>query len=161
MTEGNVPPKRIADVDQGIANIHKEIERKIQQKDESATGFSHELVEEGFVECSIYYSEFNSSSLEEHNCFYYALYDGNTNQVILYNDGIEAIRRLKDKLDSRRSLLQRVKEFSLFEMIMGMLAFFTTGVYLYLSITAKPPQELVGIVGIIIGHYFAQAKSAT
>jgi hypothetical protein len=159
MNQENSAPEHFANVNQEMLEVYKEIERKIQQAEGPVTGFKHSLITDNFVESSIYYSEYKSKSEDEGDCFYYALHDGNTKEVILYDDGITAIKRLKEKLDSRRTFFQRIKEFSLNELIVFGIAFSTMGAFLLMCVFKTPPQELTGIAGIIVGYYFAKAKS--
>jgi hypothetical protein len=64
-------------------------------------------------------------------------------------------------LDSRRSFWQRLREFSLVEVMGAVIALCVTALFIYLSIEGinNPDalsKEFTGIFGIIVGYYFGK-----
>jgi hypothetical protein len=114
-----------------------------------------------FVQCSVYYVEYKDDDpeVDESDCFFYALVDKD-GDAFLYDDGIQAIERLKLVMDERRGFWLRINEFGLIEVIGGIIAISITILFIVLSITNQElPKDIIGIFGIILGYYFGKNVS--
>ncbi|HEV3457612.1 MAG TPA: hypothetical protein VHG32_13700 [Thermoanaerobaculia bacterium] len=144
------------------------IEAAILEQDSTSKGIKKlELVLDDFLGGSVHYLEYLSDETSKSDAFFYA-YTTKDGEVKLYDDGIEAIARLKDVLDRRRSLLQRLSEFTLVELIGAMIALSVTVSFVWLSVRGGQVsgqtgdlnrglnRDFIGIFGIIVGYYFGK-----
>jgi hypothetical protein len=146
--------------DLGMPEVKEAIEAAIKAEDSSANDIYLSKVVSDFVESDVYYASWKSTKLPENESFFYVLVtkDGN---LRTYDDGVLAIEKLKDILDSRRSFWQRLREFSLVEVMGAVIALCVTSLFIYLSIEGinNPDalsKEFTGIFGIIVGYYFGK-----
>jgi hypothetical protein len=162
--EGKVATEVPADA--GMESMRlSDIERKIMAEtkagDPTAQNIYISKVVSDFMESDVYYVAWDSSRYNNKDSFSYVLV---TKDGILrtYEDGVSAMEKLKDILDGRRTFWQRLREFSLFEVMAALIALCVTGVFIFLSfyssITDKNAlsTEFMGIFGIIIGYYFGK-----
>jgi hypothetical protein len=160
----NIVNDRIGNLDENKKKIIKEIR---DNKDSSANDFDFEKVASKFIDCDIYYVSWKESKKidDQEDRYYYVLADKN-GDLTFYNDGIEAIDKLKNLLDRRRTFFQRLGEFSLFEVMAAIIAILVTLVFITLSLVSiyKPDaltKEFTGIFGIILGYYFGKTIPGT
>jgi hypothetical protein len=83
-----------------------------------------------------------------------------TDQLKIFDDGISAMLSIQDMLERRRSFIQRLNEFNLFELVAAVIALaVTTTVIAQVAVKGVLSQELVGMFGIILGYYFGKTLS--
>jgi len=143
-----------------MPEVKDAIEAAIKAEDSSASQFYLSKVVSDFVESDVYYVSWKSQNLSDNESFYYVLADKN-GLLKWYDDGILAIEKLKDVLDGRRTFWQRLREFSLIEVMAALIALCVTAVFIILSIVSisNPnalSKEFTGIFGIIVGYYFGK-----
>jgi hypothetical protein len=142
-----------------MTTVEEEIKQYIKAEDPTATDFYITKVVTNFVESNVYYVSWKSTNLKENETFYYVLAEKN-GVLSYYDDGVLAIEKLKNVLDSRRTFWQRLHEFSLFEVMAAVIALCVTAVFIVLSLGLVGPNELnkefTGIFGIIVGYYFGK-----
>jgi hypothetical protein len=142
-----------------MSEFDEAIKIYIKAEDSTADDFSISKVVSNFVESNVYYVSWKSTKLKENETFYYVLAEKN-GVLSYYDDGVLAIEKLKNVLDSRRTFWQRLNEFSLFEVMAAVIALCVTALFIILSLGLVGPNELnkefTGIFGIIVGYYFGK-----
>jgi hypothetical protein len=132
------------------------IDAAIKEKYPEAKEILIQSVLEQFLEGSVYYAEFVVDGEESEDCFYYIFIEGNN--VELLEDGIETIKHLQLELDKRRNIIQRLNEFSLFDLMGAVIASLVTLAFLFLVLKdgANISKEMLAIFSIVIGYYFGK-----
>jgi hypothetical protein len=140
-------------------SIHSLIRDRIKSSFPTADHFTFELASEDILGNQVYYVEWVSSKRGGDETLCYALVD-KKGQLRIFDDGILAVQYIHDMLEKRRSLIQRLSEFSLFELVAAVIALSVTAIVIY-QVLAKGvlTQELVGIFGIILGYYFGKTET--
>jgi len=129
------------------------VEAEVSKRYKGASQVSMNHVASNFLQGTVYYVEFATPA---GNDFCYAFAD--PNGVELYDDGEYVIKAFKEKLDRRRSILQRLNEFSLTEVIGALIALTVTVAFVSLSIAgAQVNTEFLGIFSLIAGYYFGKS----
>jgi hypothetical protein len=130
----------------------QQIEDAIKRQYPNATDIgTHEVVSH-FLDGSVYYAEFKVDGQEDF-CYVFAT---NSN-VSIYDDGESVIKEFKVMLDERRSIWQRLGEFTLTELVGAIIAMCVTGTFVYLSVTkAELNKEFLGIFSLIASYYFGR-----
>ncbi len=148
----------------GLTDIEKKIVAETRAGDPTAHNIYMSKVVSDFVESDVYYVSWDSNKYQDKDSFSYVLVtkDG---VVRTYEDGVSAMEKLKDILDSQRTFWQRLREFSLFEVMAALIALCVTGVFIFLSLwSINDPnalsKEFLGIFGIIVGYYFGKNMPA-
>lgn len=137
-------------------SIHSLIRDRIKSSFPTADHFTFELASQDILGNQIYYVEWVSPKRSGGDTLCYALVD-KKGQLRIFDDGITAVQYIHDMLEKRRSLIQRLSEFSLFELVAAVIALGVTATVVYQVLaTGQVTQELVGIFGIILGYYFGK-----
>lgn len=132
------------------------VENKVKEEVPDAKELTLRKSIGNFVQSSVYYVEFASKEYEPADSFFYALVE-KTGEVRLYDDSTDTVEKLEDILDRRRSISQRLSEFSLNQLIAAGIALSVTLAFVILTVTERAlPQEFTGIFGIIAGYYFGK-----
>ena len=135
--------------------IKKEIEKRIQDSDPNANSFTFELASEDILGNYVYYVEWASQGKESDETLSYVLVNKD-GKISVFDDGIDILRDIQEKLERKRNIIQRITEFSLVELVGAIIAMLITFLFVYKGFTGEIEQELVGIFGIILGYYFGK-----
>jgi hypothetical protein len=112
-----------------------------------------ELVVEDFLDGSVYYVEFGKGPDD----FCYAFVD--ERRVRLCDDGVQLVKDLQMLLDKRRTVWQRLKEFSIVDAVGALIALGVTAAFIVLVAipSGQVSKEFLSIFGIIVGYYFGKS----
>jgi hypothetical protein len=142
-----------------VESIYSLIRDRIKSSYPKAKDFTFELASQDILGSQIYYVTWVSPKLSKDETLCYALID-KKGQLRLFDDGVLAVQFVHDMLERRRSLIQRLSEFSLFELVAAIIAMCVTGMIIFQVLQKGAlTQELVGIFGIILGYYFGKNVS--
>jgi hypothetical protein len=102
---------------------------------------------------SVYYAEFVSKDDGEDFVYVYV----HKSQIEVYEDGIQLVQRLLERLMHRRSILQRMQDFTMTELVCALITVsLVVGVIVSACATGDPNKELVGLLSLVIGYYFGR-----
>jgi len=140
-----------------INPIHKTtIEQTIKDEDPTANNFAYELSSDETLGSQIWYVEWKSKKLGKDEALYYITINKN-NVIHFYDDGVAAAKSIYDMIEKRRSIIQRLSEFTLVDLIAAFIAIVVTIAFvMQLTIKGSLGQEMIAIFGIILGYYFGK-----
>ena len=117
----------------------KQAEDEIIAEDPTAKDFRWRQILTGFLDSGVFFFmlQYNETEVNKENSFYYVRVDSR-GEIKLYDDGISVIEGLLAILEKRRSLLQRLGDFTFFDFIAALIALVVTCTFVYLVI--KSPE---------------------
>lgn len=114
-----------------------------------------------FLNGAIYYVEFESADNDanDEESFYYAFVE--KEECRLYDDPMTLIDWSSDTLEKKQTLMQRINEFELHELVASIIAILVSGAFIWLvtwSSNAPSAKEILPIFSLVLGYYFGQGK---
>jgi len=133
----------------------QEINNAILKEYPNAKNIVLNQIVSGFLEGQVYYAKWDPLGPDDF-CYAFCTSDG----ILIREDGEAVIREFKTILDQRRTLWQRVGEFTLTEFVAAIIALIVTGTFVYLSIHNDPGAaintQFLGIFSLVAGYYFGK-----
>jgi hypothetical protein len=140
----------------------KTIIKEIQKHFNNAKQFRFTRVGNKFDDGNTFMVEFITPELNKSKSWYYAYIDKNGCQ--LFEEGDDLIVYIQAMLDSRRSLMQRLKDFDFLDIVGALIALPITIAFVYIVVTTRGSpdaisKEFLTIVSLILGYYFGRNKT--
>src|SRR5262245_16100887 len=100
------------------------IETAIKKRYSDATTFQYWPTGGPIARGRAYYIEFETAELDDDDCYYYAFVD--KDECRLFDDGFELVNAIQVLTEKRKSLLERISDFDLPDLIGGLIAILLT-----------------------------------
>jgi hypothetical protein len=130
---------------------------KIKKIHPDADRFQIQEVGSPFIGGQAYYIEFHSPTVGADEAFFYAFVANGA--CSLYEDGLEVIKALEERLERRRSFWQRISDFDFTETVGAIIALMIALTFvIMLVIKVDPSKEFFALFSLIVGYYFGRNK---
>lgn len=105
-------------------------------------------------EGTIHYVEFDHGEGDERDFYYFLT---SPSGVTLLEDALDALVKVQNLIERRKSFWQRITEGSLSDLVASLIALTVTfGFVLHTAVKGTPDQSLLAIFTLVLGYYFGK-----
>lgn len=138
--------------------IEKLITNEVLRQYSDASEFKISPIGDSLIEGYTFYVGFSTKHEAPEDSFFYAFIDKNGCKLL--DDGEDLVKYFEILLDRKKSILQRLSDFDLLDIVGAFLALMIVGSFTWLiCIQAKITSEFLAIVSLVLGYYFGRSKS--
>ena len=143
------------------ANADARIRAEVESSYGKLNSIETRQVVSNFLSGAVYYAEFElAAATPTSDTFCYLFVPAKeTDRPEISDDGVDLVKYLQNMMDRRRSILTRIGDFSLNEMIGAIIAICVTAGFIWALYngTMDNNKQLVAVFTLVLGYYFGKS----